>query len=263
MVGIESALIVTPVNLLIMALFKNSSAKPLSKVGTREKETNPTCVQRKRAHSRVSCPENDDEADEASNEKSSRWTRTLRRLRAGIKKDVVLPYYCVYIAWFLSFATVSVSAMFTFFFSLQWGKEISNQWLSSMLVSFTEDLFVLQPIKIVLIIVLTTCFFRKNDPKVVNHPKNTKQQIPCETKDVNDAKSVEVEIPNEDELNNAREYQVKEAKMYSFARELVRYLLFLLLLTIVCYGNRSYHGYLMTKNIKDTFSNFSLVRMGF
>ena len=130
-------------------------------------------------------------------------------------------------------------------------------------MSFTEDLFVLQPIKIVLIIVLTTCFFRKNDPKVVNHPMKTEQQIPYETKDVNDAKSVEVEILNEDELNNAREYQVKEAKMYSFARELVGYLLFLLLLTIVCYGNRSYHGYLMTKNIKDTFSNFSLVRTEF
>ena len=214
-VGIESALIVTPVNLLIMALFKNSSEKPSSKV------------------------------------------------RAGTKLDVMLPHYCVYIAWFLSFATVSVSATFTFFFSLQWGKEISNQWLSSMLVSFTEDLFVLQPIKIVLIIVLTACLFRKNDSKVVSHHLETEQQIPIESKEANDASRVEVEILNEDELNNAREYQVKEAKMYSFGRELVGYLLFLSLMTIVCYGNRSYHGYLMTKNIKDTFSNFSLVRIGF
>ena len=262
-VGIESALIVTPVNMLIMALFKNSSEKPLSKVDTGEEENDPACVQRKRTHSRVNCTENDDEVDEISNEKSSRWTRTLRRLRAGTEKDVVLPYYCVYIAWFLSFATVSVSATFTFFFSLQWGKDISNQWLSSMLVSLTEDLFVLQPIEIVLIIVLTACFFRKNDSRVVNHPMKNEQQIPCETTDVNDAKNVEVEFLNEDELNNAREYQVKEAKMYSFARELVGYLLFLSLLSIVCYGNRSYHGYLMTKNIKDTFSNFSLVRLRF
>jgi len=220
-------------------------------------------LQRKSTHSRLSCAENDNEVVEASNEKSSIWTRTLRRLRAGTKKDVMLPHYCVYIAWFLSFATVSVSATFTFFFSLQWGKEISNQWLSSMLVSFTEDLFVLQPIKIVLLIVLTACFFSKNDSKVVNHHLKTEQQIPFENKEANHAASVEVEILNEDELNNAREYRVKEAKMYSFGRELVGYLLFLTLLTIVCYGNRSYHGYLMTKNIKDTFSNFSLVRIRF
>ena len=260
-VGIESALIVTPVNLLIMALFKNSSEKPLSKVDATEKEKETVCAQRKRAHSRLSCAENDNEVDEESSEKSSFWTRALHPLRAGTKKDVMLPHYFVYIAWFLSFATVSVSAIFTFFFSLQWGKEISNQWLSSMLVSFTEDLFVLQPIKIVLIIVLTACFFRKNDPKVVNHHTPTEQQIPFESKEVDDATSVEVEILNEDELKHAREYQVKEAKMFSFGRELVGYLLFLSLLTIVCYGNRSYHGYLMTKNIKDTFSNFSLVRI--
>ena len=245
-VGIESALIVTPVNLLIMALFKNSSEKPSSKVDAREKENNSAYL---------SCGEND--------ENSSIWTRALRRLRTGTKKDFMLPHYCVYISWFLSFVTVSVSATFTFFFSLQWGKEISNQWLSSMMVSFTEDLFVLQPIKIVLIIVLTACLFRKNDSKVVNHHLETEQQIPFESKEANDASSVEVGILNEDELNSAREYQVKEAKMYSFGRELVGYLLFLSLLTIVCYGNRSYHGYLMTKNIKDTFSNFSLVRIWF
>ena len=259
-VGIESALIVTPVNLLIMAIFKNSSEKPFSRVDAAKKEnSDPGCVQLKRTRSRLSCAENDNEVDEASNEKNSSWTRTLQRLRAGTKKDLVLPHFCVYIAWFLSFVTVSVSAIFTFFFSLQWGKEISNQWLSSMLVSFTEDLLVLQPIKIVLIIVLTACFFRKNDSKVVNHHIKTEQQIPFESKEVHNATSVEVEILNEDDLNHAREYQVKEAKMYSFGRELVGYLLFLSLLTIVCYGNRSYHGYLMTKNIKDTFGNFSLV----
>lgn len=255
-VGIESALIVTPVNLLIMVLFKNSAEKPSNKVDA--------CVQRKRAYSSLSCAENGNDVDDASNEKISFWVRTLRRLRASTKKDFMLPHFCIYIAWFLSFATVSVSATFTFFFSLQWGKEISNQWLSSMLVSFTEDLFVLQPIKIFLIIVLTACFFRKNDPKVVNHHIKTEQQIPLETgTEVNDAKSVEVEMPNEDDLKHAKEYQIKESKMFSFGRELVGYLLFLTLLTIVCYGNRSYHGYLMTKNIKDTFSNFSLVRIGF
>ena len=255
-VGIESALIVTPVNLLIMALFKKSREKSLSKVDTRKKEANPARLQRKSTHSRLCCAENDNEVGEISTEKSSIWTRTLRRLRPGTEKDVMLPNYCVYIAWFLSFVAVSVSAIFTFFFSLQWGKEISNQWLSSMLVSFIQDLFVLQPIKIVLIIVLTTCFFGKNDPKVVSHHMKTEQQIPLETKDVNDATSVEVEILNEEELNNAREYQVKEAKMYSFGRELIGYLLFLSLLTIVCYGNRNYHGYLMTKNIKDPSGTF-------
>lgn len=261
-VGIESALIVTPVNLLIMALFKNSAEKPLNKVdGTKTENIPARRSRRSQAYSCLSCTKDENVGDIESNDKSSFWTRTLRRLRVRTKQDFMLPHFCIYIAWFLSFATVAVSSIFTFFFSLQWGKDIANQWLSSMLVSFTEDLFVLQPIKIVLIMIVTACFFSNTEPKVVNHQMKAEQQTSLETVEVDDAKGIKVEMPNEEELENAREYQVKEAKMLSFGKEFVGYLFFLTLLTIVCYGNRSYHGYLMTKNLQDTFSNFSLVSM--
>lgn len=46
--------------------------------------------------------------------------------------------------------------------------------------------------------------------------------------------------------------------MFSFGRELSLYLLFLTLLAIACYGNRSYHGYLITKNLQETYVNFSM-----
>ena len=143
-----------------------------------------------------------------------------------------------------------------------WGKDIANQWLSSMLVSFTEDLFVLQPIKIVLLMVLAACFLSNRNDADFRHVKNhetTAQLSSLETEVACDTQGRTAEIPEEAVLEQAREYRVKEAKMYSFGRELVVYLLFLLLLTIVCYGNRSYHGYLMTKNLKDTFSSYSLV----
>lgn len=263
-VGIESALIVTPVNLVIMTLFKNSVEKPLNKVNATEKENNRARVRRSRKYSFLSTTEDANDNDDASKEKSSFWTRTLRRLRAGIKRDdFMLPHFCLYIAWFLSCVTVAVSSIFTFFFSLQWGADIANQWLSSMFVSFTEDLFVLQPIKIVLIMLLTACFLSNTKPKVVNHHIKTEQQTSLGTAGVEDTKSITVEMPHEDELKRAREYRIKEAKMFSFGRELIGYLLFLSLLTIVCYGTKSYHGYLMTKNLQDTFSNFSLVSNSF
>ena len=259
-VGIESALVVTPVNLLIMALFKNSSEKSSNKVDTTRLEDKPEAVRRKK-YSCLSSVEDKNEGEVASNEENSFWTRTRQRLRSSSsKKDFTFPHFCIYIAWFLSFATVSVSSVFTFFFSLQWGKDIANQWLSSMLVSFTEDLFVLQPIKIVVIMVLTACFFsNRTEAEVGKHHMKTEQLSSLETKDVHDSQDITVEMPQQDVLERAREYRVKEAKMYSFGKELVGYLLFLLLLTIMCYGNRSYHGYLMTRNLKDTFSNFSLV----
>ncbi|KAJ7340518.1 hypothetical protein OS493_003270 [Desmophyllum pertusum] len=257
-VGLESAVIVTPINLLIVALFKNSADKSSNKVDTTKTENKPARG-RRRTYSCMGCTENSNDVDNESNENSSFWTRTLRRLRASSKKSFMFPHFCIYIAWFLSFATVSVSAMFTFFYSLQWGKDIANQWLSSMLVSFTEDLFVLQPIKILLIMVVTAYFFSNKEAEVINHQVKTDRKLFESTEVAGDTQSIKVDMPHEDELQRAREYRVKEAKMFSFVRELVGYLLFLLLLTIVCYGNKSYHGYLMTKNIQDTFSDFSLV----
>lgn len=259
-VGLESALIVTPINLLIMTFFKNSAEKRSNKVqGTKTGSRRPSS--RSRAYSCLSSTEDVKGVDDVSQENSTIWTRMLRRVRAIGKKGSTLPHYCIYIAWFLCVVTVALSSVFTFFFSLQWGKDISNQWLSSMLVSFTEDLFVLQPIKIVLIMVIAACLFGdKNEAEVVTHQTKTDQKLSNETApQVDGSQVVKVDVPHEDDLKLAREYRVKEAKMFSFGRELVAYLLFLSLLTIVCYGNRSYHGYLMNKNLKDTFSNFSLV----
>ena len=258
-VGLQSALIVTPVNLLIMAFFKNSAEKSSNKVATCT-PLRRRVSKRHRTYSSVSSLPQINDADDASHQKTTFWTRTTSRVRGMLKKDFMLPYYCVYIAWFLCFATIALSSTFTFFYGLQWGKDISNQWLSSMLVSFTEDIFVLQPIKIVLLMIVTACLFgNKTDTKEDSRSIKSHQQLSTENIHVDGLQSIEMDIPNDDELKRAREYRVKEAKMFSFGRQLVGYLLFLSLLMIVCYGNRSYHGYLMTKNVKDTFSNFSLV----
>ena len=260
-VGLESALIVTPINLLILTFFKNSAEKQLSKVEPFKKKSRRVSTG-SQAHSFLSSTGDITQADATSNEKRTFWTRMLERVRAIGKKDLTLPHYFIYIAWFLSFVTVALSSTFTFFFSLQWGKDISNQWLSSMLVSFTGDLFVLQPIKIVLILVITACLFGdKVESEVISYPIRSDNQSSVDNAQDDRPQSVKIVVPNDDELKRAKEYRVKEAIMFSFARELIGYLLFVCLLTVVCYGNRNYHGYLITKNLQDTFSNFSLVSL--
>ena len=127
-----------------------------------------------------------------------------------------------------------------------------------MFVSFTQDLFVLQPLKILLIMVLTASLFRdKNETETVSY--NSEEKLQSQIKSHGGNQSVKVEMPKEDDLILARENSTKEAKMFSFLRELLGYLLFLFLFIIVCYGSRSYHGYLMTMDLKDTLGNFSLV----
>ena len=257
-VGIESALIVTPINLLIITFFKKSAEKPSNKVDVAKPANSPAPV-RCNKYSPTGYIGDINDTDVKRNKNKTGWTRVPKR-PANAKKDVMLPHFFVYIGWFLSLVTVSLSSVFTFFFSLQWGKDISNQWLSSMFVSFTQDLFVLQPTKVLLIMVLTACLFRDRDGnEASSHQMKTERQLSTKTNSINDTQSIKVEMPQENDLIRAKEYRTKEAKMFSFIKEFLAYLLFILLLTIVCYGSRDYHGYLMTKNLKDTLQDFSLV----
>lgn len=68
--------------------------------------------------------------------------------------------------------------------------------------------------------------------------------------------SIEIKIFFEDEIELVREYWLKEVKMFLFVKELFFYMLFLILLMVVCYGNWSYYGYLIIRNFEDIFNEF-------
>ncbi|XP_048575605.1 uncharacterized protein LOC5520271 isoform X3 [Nematostella vectensis] len=179
--------------------------------------------------------------------------------KEGVSEDQFsLPHFCVYLAWFLCFVVVSVSAAFTFMYSLVWQKTIAEQWLTSMLVSFTQDLFVIQPLKICILAIFLSCFFRKRATKdLVSGPKeliHVQETIPGQSRE--SANQLSFSVPNEEHLKKVKKYKVKESKMFAFAREVSLYLLFLTLLTIVCYGNRSSHGFQMKTNVVNDYSDF-------
>lgn len=80
----------------------------------------------------------------------SRWSHTLN-LSSDDKKSSSprgLPWWFVFIAWFLVAATSSVSGFFTMLYGLHYGKENSIKWLISMVISFLESLFITQPLKV-------------------------------------------------------------------------------------------------------------------
>ena len=62
-----------------------------------------------------------------------------------------LPYWVIFPAWLLCFFASTGSALFTLFYSMMWGKEKSNAWLTTIVFSFTQDTFLSQPIKIVVV----------------------------------------------------------------------------------------------------------------
>ena len=78
-----------------------------------------------------------------------RVAQNVERLeKKGKKGKKTLPYWCVYVAWFLVVLTVAVPAFFVFTYSMEWGEEKSNAWLTAMLLSVVESVTLIQPTKV-------------------------------------------------------------------------------------------------------------------
>ncbi|XP_021563580.1 polycystic kidney disease and receptor for egg jelly-related protein [Carlito syrichta] len=88
------------------------------------------------------------------------------------KPQIVLPWWCVYVAWFLVFATSSVSSFFIVFYGLTYGYEKSVEWLFASFCSFCQSVFLVQPSKILLLSGIRT----KNPKYCKNLSWSTKYQ---------------------------------------------------------------------------------------
>ncbi|XP_025098102.1 LOW QUALITY PROTEIN: polycystic kidney disease protein 1-like 2 [Pomacea canaliculata] len=63
----------------------------------------------------------------------------------------LLPHYWCYIGWLLLVATAATCAFFLVLYSMQWGITTSEEWLTSFVISFFESIFVMDPIKVILL----------------------------------------------------------------------------------------------------------------
>jgi hypothetical protein len=72
----------------------------------------------------------------------------IKRKESAGKKFKLLPWWCVFIGYFLVITSIGGGAFFTFFYSLAWGGQKSNDWLSTLFVSVTETVVILQPGKV-------------------------------------------------------------------------------------------------------------------
>lgn len=91
------------------------------------------------------------------------------------KKRKGLPHFFVYFAWVLCFLASVSGAVFTVFYSLNWGAEISNKWLVAFLTSFVQSILVIQPVKVVFASLLFALIIRK--PLDSNEDPSEKKEL--------------------------------------------------------------------------------------
>ena len=234
-IAVESLLVVIPVNLLIVGIF--SRVKSV------------TNDMRQRRYS-------------VTKHLSIHMVAQYTRLQKGY--SLVLPHCFLYLAWLLCFISSVVSATFIIFYSLQWGKDTSEQWLISIVMSMFMDIFVSEPIKIIVVAFLVSHLcksdFEENaeTPSTILHFDNTSIQTGQDKVD-NEEDIALPEPLSERQLRRARTYRIRELRMYRAIRKIVTYFVYLWILMIICYAGRSQESFSLTASLQKIFGNLNEV----
>lgn len=244
-IGITSSLVVIPVNVFIVNLFRRARPKSV--------ENHPDSKARKY---QVSKEQNDEEE------------QPEKKAKKANKEMFLLPHYFVYVAYVVCFLSCAASATVTIFYSLTFGKEKAEAWLTSIMVSFWQDVFVLQPIK-VFVLAMVFALFTK-DPNKTNGNEQP-NELGDNEEWVHDRQGGHEETsdffyfvpkpPNEETLHAVRQIRIKEKQMRGIIRELVFYFTYLIVLCIVAYGNRDSQAYHVTEAMVNLFKEGKYTQM--
>jgi len=158
-----------------------------------------------------------------------------------------------------------VSATFIVFYSLQWGEDISEQWLISIVISTFMDIFVSEPVKIVVVAFLVSYFCKSDFDETADMPSAILHfndiSMTTEKDEVDNKEEIALpKPPSERKLRRARAYRMWEMRMYRAIRKIASYLVYLWILIIICYGSRSMDSFSLTTSLHKTFGELSEVR---
>ena len=291
-IGMQSSLIVLPVNLLIITIFRytvpeksylreatGEPRKQDSKAATEEKSEEKTKgkTDKKSKETKKAKPDlkSKSKTEKLKGKKGStepyykgNETKSIGRRatpQPKRKKKLRLPPWFNYVAYSLALITSFTGAMFTMFYSMIWGKEKSDKWITSVIISLVQDIVFLQPLKVVLVASILAILFRKppeeerdevEDDELLDMEKGKiKDTTPDEDK-MKNAKPEKIvySLPDPITVALAREKRLNEVKMIKIFSQVGLQLFFIFLLSIATYGSRSADRFFLSKNIQDVFN---------
>ncbi|XP_077980091.1 polycystin-1-like protein 2 [Glandiceps talaboti] len=179
------------------------------------------------------------------------------------KKKFTLPHWCLYFGWALCILTILASSFFVILYSMEWGSQKSEQWLVSIILSFSLSVLVTQPVQVIVIAVFFSCFMKKvtddddedtNTTKVkANKLKPDEEYIHSPSSQAEAFKKTSLLPPKGDKLEALRKERLSELKMQSIIREIAIFGIFVVVLLSLCYTNRDPNSYVMTNSIHQIF----------
>ncbi|KAI8796885.1 polycystic kidney disease protein 1 2, partial [Biomphalaria glabrata] len=78
------------------------------------------------------------------------------------------PHPLRYIAWVILFLAIITSSFFVLLYSMEWGKDVTETWMSTFFLTFLQSLLIVDPVKVVVISVIVSLLLRKANVKQVD-----------------------------------------------------------------------------------------------
>ncbi|XP_048589739.1 polycystic kidney disease protein 1-like 2 isoform X2 [Nematostella vectensis] len=182
----------------------------------------------------------------------------LRRPSQHHKPPKQLPHGFVYIGWFVVISLSFTSAFFVTLYGFQFGKEKAAEWLTSMFISVVQDVLISQPIKVLVVALIIALFVKKIDEDPSIDPEQHKMYLAGRTGGKIKMTShvswlPSCKPPDTKELKKAREKRLNEIKMNLLIKELIIYVLFLAALLLVGFAHRDPQAFQVAKLMTETF----------
>ncbi|XP_071814843.1 polycystin family receptor for egg jelly-like isoform X3 [Apostichopus japonicus] len=199
------------------------------------------------------------------------FKRTAKRKK---KKRFLLPWYFVYLGWVLVVLSVAVSFWLTIEVAGQFGREKSMEWLLSIGISLAQDIFLAQPIKVLLLALFFSLIIKKPEEEEENandlgmphlgddeeylHQRMTLEELndPSKLAFLSEMKQMRAELadlPNMDDLEQSRSLRMKEIKMRKILTEIIFYIIFLNVIMIISFGDRDFNSYWINRSMSNMF----------
>ena len=149
LVSVYSSIVVVPINLLIVQLFRKSKPADWQAEGQPLKPNNKSDVSGPAGNEGDGfTPADGGSQMSAVNETGIRLETEKEMSLPCWKQTYPLPHWCVYVAWGLAASTIALSAFFIILYSLDFGVEKSQEWMLALVYSFVESVLFVQPFKV-------------------------------------------------------------------------------------------------------------------
>ncbi|CAF1313923.1 unnamed protein product [Adineta ricciae] len=185
------------------------------------------------------------------------------------RSRMTFPWWCLFIAYALSFIIVAVSMFFVIVRGIEFGDVKTQKWLTSLLTGFLSSIVLIQPAKIIGLAIIFALFIRNTnkDQQAAEFIDDDNEDHPHLNNDEQYLHSLDNQSPfnhrsktqanrlNQAELAYIRDRRLKEIQMWSIIREIFTYLTFLALLYVITYSNINQHAFYEVQHLRQFFHN--------